>query len=90
MEKSELTAGIFATYPRPGISLFQAFSNEVIGTFLLILCVKSVTDKNNRKPADGLEPVLIGLSVFTIGASIGTVFFVIKKVFKIYLNRKIN
>lgn len=71
MPKTELTAGVFATYPRDGVSLSQAFMNEMMGTFFLVLCVRSVTDRHNAKPTDGMEPLLVGLVVFVIGASMG-------------------
>jgi len=71
MEKSEQNAGIFATYPRPGISMPQAILDEIFGTMLLVLCVKSITDSNNDKPPSGFEPLFIGLTVFTIGSSFG-------------------
>lgn len=71
MPKDESTAGIFATYPRPGVTRSQAFMNEVVATFFLVLCVRSIVDKNNNKPSNGMEPLFIGLTVFTIGASMG-------------------
>jgi len=71
MEKTEETAGIFATYPRENVRLSQAFMNEVVGTFFLVLCVRAIVDKNNNKPPGGTEALFIGLVVFTIGASMG-------------------
>lgn len=71
MEKSEQNAGIFATYPRSGISMPQAILDEIFGTMLLVLCVKSITDSNNGKPPNGFEPLFIGATVFTIGSSFG-------------------
>lgn len=71
MDKTDSTAGIFATYPRDNISLIQAFSDEIFGTMLLVLCIEAINDNNNSKPPSGFEPFFAGITVFTIGSSYG-------------------
>ena len=80
------TAGIFATYPREDVTLIQglllifllicyflflALLDEIIGTIMLVLCLKSLIDRENDKPPAGFEPFFVGITVFTIGAAFG-------------------
>uniref|UniRef100_A0A8C4DA90 Aquaporin 7 n=1 Tax=Dicentrarchus labrax TaxID=13489 RepID=A0A8C4DA90_DICLA len=52
------TAGIFATYPAPYLSLLAGFIDQVFGT--------------NKPAAAGSEPVAVGLLVLLIGISLGS------------------
>ncbi|KAG8227817.1 hypothetical protein J437_LFUL010975 [Ladona fulva] len=65
------TAGIFATYPADHLSLLIGFCDQVLGTFILLLAVCAITDKKNMQVPQGLVPLLIGLVVVAIGASLG-------------------
>lgn len=65
------TAGIWATYPQPYLSIWNGFVDQVVGTALLVGCVFAIIDKNNNSPDQGVVPVMIGLVVFIIGATFG-------------------
>lgn len=38
---------------------------------LLVGCICAITDKRNTSPPNGVIPIVIGLVVFTIGATFG-------------------
>jgi len=65
------TLGVFVTAPHPGISLWQAFMAELVGTALLLALILALVDEHNGAVRGALTPLLIGLSVATIGAIIG-------------------
>jgi MIP family channel proteins len=65
------TAGIFATYPQPFISIAGGFLNEALGTALLMGAILGITDRRNSPAPAGLTPVVVGLLVMAIGASFG-------------------
>ena len=44
------TAGIFATYPQPFLSLASGFVDQVVGTALLMTGVLALTDQRNAGP----------------------------------------
>jgi MIP family channel proteins len=64
------TAGIFATYPQPYLSLFGGFVDQVVGTALLMLGIFAIGDRRNAGPAT-LGPVLVGALVVAIGMAFG-------------------
>jgi len=68
---SMATAGIFATYPSPDISQLTGFMDQILGTGLLLFCVRGITDDRNAKVPAYLQPFLIGLIVINIGISFG-------------------
>ena len=65
------TAGIFATYPQPYLSLGGGFLDQVVGTALLMLGIFAISDRRNAGPVAG-GPVLVGGLVAVIGMSFGT------------------
>lgn len=65
------TAGIFATYPQPFLSLAGGFVDQVVGTALLLAGVLAITDDRNGAPPGWLAAPLIGLLVVAIGVSFG-------------------
>jgi len=65
-----VTAGIFATYPQPYVGAVGAFISEFIGTFMLLLIILATGDKNNF-PAGPSTPIVLGLTLLVIGASLG-------------------
>jgi MIP family channel proteins len=67
---AKATAGIFATYPQPYLSLFGGFVDQVVGTALLLLVIFALADRKNAGPAAG-GPVLVGALVMVIGMSFG-------------------
>nr|XP_020484999.1 aquaporin-7-like [Labrus bergylta] len=66
------TAGIFATYPAPYLSLLAGFIDQVFGTAILLLCLMALGDQKNKPAAAGSEPVAVGLLVLLIGISLGS------------------
>lgn len=65
------TAGIFATYPQPFLSLGGGFVDQVVGTALLLVGVLAITDARNLTPPGWLAAPLIGLLVVAIGVAFG-------------------
>lgn len=64
-------AGIFSTYPNPHIGVGQAFLVEIVITAVLMALIMALTDDGNGIPRGPLAPLLIGLLVAVIGASMG-------------------
>jgi MIP family channel proteins len=66
------TAGIWATYPQPFLSVFPGgFVDQVVGTALLVGVILGITDSRNSPAPAGLAPVIVGLLVVLIGATFG-------------------
>jgi MIP family channel proteins len=66
------TAGIWATYPQPFLSVFPGgFIDQVVGTALLVGVIFGITDNRNSPAPAGVAPVIVGLLVLLIGASFG-------------------
>ncbi len=70
VESLEL-AGIFSTYPNPHINFVQAFAVEMVITAILMGVIPALTDDGNGIPRGPLAPLLIGLLIAVIGASMG-------------------
>ncbi len=64
-------AGIFSTYPNPHIGVGQAFLVEMVITAVLMALIMALTDDGNGIPRGPLAPLLIGLLIAVIGASMG-------------------
>ena len=67
----EGTAGIFATYPQPFLSIMGGFVDQVVGTALLMAGVLAVTDQRNNAAPGWLTPILVGGIVVAIGVAFG-------------------
>jgi MIP family channel proteins len=65
------SAGIFATYPQPFLSIMGGFVDQVVGTALLMAGVLAVTDQRNNAAPGWLTPVLVGGIVVAIGVAFG-------------------
>ncbi len=65
------TAGIFATYPQPFLSLAGGLVDQIVGTALLLLLVFALGDARNFAPEPRLSPILVGLAVLLIGMTFG-------------------
>jgi MIP family channel proteins len=65
------TAGIFATYPQPHLSIAGGVVDQVVGTALLMAGVLAVTDQRNQAPPAWLGAPLIGALVVAIGVAFG-------------------
>jgi MIP family channel proteins len=72
VEGATATAGIFATYPKPYLSIAGGFVDQVVGTMLLMAGVLAVTDQKNVAPPAWLTAPLVGLLVVAIGVAFGT------------------
>ena len=66
------TANIFATYPKPYLTLMGGFVDQFVGTLLLMVGVLAVTDQSNTAPPGWLSPILVGGIVVAIGVAFGT------------------
>lgn len=65
------TAGIFSTYPHASLSFFGAIAVEFVITAVLMFGILALGDENNGTNRGAMNPLLIGLLVATIGASLG-------------------
>jgi len=66
------TAGIWATYPQPFLSVFPGgVVDQIVGTALLVGVIFGITDTRNSPAPAGLVPVIVGLLVVLIGATFG-------------------
>jgi len=66
------TAGIWATYPQPFLSVFPGgVVDQIVGTALLVALIFAITDNRNSPAPAGLAPVVVGLLVVLIGATFG-------------------
>lgn len=65
------TAGIWATYPQPYLSLGGGLVDQIVGTALLVICVFALTDNRNAAPVSYLTPAMIGAVVLAIGIAFG-------------------
>ncbi|MEO6809652.1 MAG: MIP family channel protein [Isosphaeraceae bacterium] len=63
-------AGVFATYPAYD-DLWRNLFSEFLGTAILMAGIRALTDPRNTEPARGLQPILIGVVVWSIGLSLG-------------------
>ena len=65
------TAGIFATYPQPFLSLAGGLVDQVVGTALLLLVIFALGDAKNLAPEPRSAPLLVGGLVVLIGMTFG-------------------
>ncbi len=63
-------AGVFATYPAFDTIWRNVFS-EFLGTAVLLLGVRALTDRRNAAPGGYVEPLALGGLVWAIGLSLG-------------------
>jgi glycerol uptake facilitator protein len=70
VESLEL-ASAFTTYPNAAISVGQAFLVEAVITTVLMCVIMALGDDKNGLPRGALAPLLVGLLVALIGASMG-------------------
>lgn len=69
---AQATAGIWATYPQPFLSVFPGgFIDQIVGTMMLMLVIFAVSDARNAPPLGGMAPLIVGLLVAAIGMSFG-------------------
>ena len=65
------TAGIWATYPQPYLSIAGGFVDQVVGTALLLMGLFALVDAKNANLPHYVVPVAAGALVLTIGATFG-------------------
>jgi MIP family channel proteins len=65
------SAGVFATYPQPFLSVMGGFVDQLVGTALLMVGVLAVTDQRNNAAPGWMTPVLVGGLVVAIGVAFG-------------------
>jgi MIP family channel proteins len=65
------TAGIFATYPQPFLSIAGGLVDQIVGTALLVIGVFAIGDAKNMAAPSWMGPVLVGLLVVGIGVAFG-------------------
>jgi glycerol uptake facilitator protein len=63
-------AGVFATYPAFDVTWRNVLS-ESLGTAVLLLGVRALTDRRNAAPGGYVEPLALGALVWAIGLSLG-------------------
>lgn len=63
-------AGVFATYPAFDVAWRNVFS-EFLGTAVLLMGVRALTDRRNAAPGGYVEPLALGALVWAIGLSLG-------------------
>uniref|UniRef100_A0A8C5QCK9 Aquaporin 10 n=1 Tax=Leptobrachium leishanense TaxID=445787 RepID=A0A8C5QCK9_9ANUR len=66
------TASIFSSYPAPYLSLRNGFLDQVMGAAMLMVGILAIVDAQNKPVPKGLEPVVVGMLVFSIGLSMGS------------------
>lgn len=65
-------AGVFFTAPAPGITVWHAFSDEIILTAILVFGIFAITEQyNEMAPGANFGALIIGFLVAAIGASMG-------------------
>ena len=65
------TAGIFATYPQPFLSIAGGLVDQIVGTALLLIGVLAIGDAKNMATPSWMGPILVGLLVVGIGVAFG-------------------
>jgi MIP family channel proteins len=65
------TAGIWATYPAPWLTVGNGFFDQMVGTGFLLAGIFALNDESNSAPSSALRPILAGMLVFAIGTSFG-------------------
>jgi glycerol uptake facilitator protein len=63
-------AGVFCTFPAFGVT-WRNLLSEILGTAVLMVGVRALTDHRNAGPRSDLQPLLIGFLVWSIGLSLG-------------------
>ncbi|KAM9320396.1 aquaporin-3-like [Gastrophryne carolinensis] len=68
---TQATAGIFASYPSEHLSVINGFTDQVIATAALMICILAILDEANNAAPRGLQPFVIGIVVLLVGLSMG-------------------
>ena len=68
---TKATQGIFSTSPDANVSVFTAFTDQMIGTAILVAVIFALTSAVNNPPLSNMGPLVIGLLVVAIGLGWG-------------------
>ena len=68
---TKVTQGIFSTSPDANVSMVTAFSDQMIGTAILVAVIFALTSAVNNPPLANTGPLIIGLLVVAIGLGWG-------------------
>lgn len=70
-DHTKATQGIFSTSPDANVSMFTAFSDQMIGTAILVAVIFALTSAVNNPPLANMGPLIIGFLVVAIGLGWG-------------------
>ncbi|KAH9980301.1 aquaporin-like protein [Lactifluus volemus] len=65
------TGELFGSYALDYMSAPNCFFDEFLGTFVLLLVVFAITDKNNGPPPPGLVPLVVFIAILGIAVGFG-------------------
>ena len=68
---TKLTQRIFSTSPDANVTMMTAFSDQMIGTAILVAVIFALTSAVNNPPLGNMGPLVIGLLVVAIGLGWG-------------------
>jgi glycerol uptake facilitator protein len=68
---TKATQGIFSTSPDANVSMVTAFTDQMIGTAILVAVIFALTSAVNNPPLANIGPLVIGLLVVAIGLGWG-------------------
>jgi glycerol uptake facilitator protein len=70
-QHTKATQGIFSTSPGADVTIWTAFSDQVVGTAILVAVIFALTSAVNNPPLSNMGPLVIGLLVVAIGLGWG-------------------
>ncbi|MFM9034217.1 MAG: MIP/aquaporin family protein [Mycobacterium sp.] len=70
-DHTKATQGIFSTSPDANVSIYTAFTDQMIGTAILVAVIFALTSAVNNPPLANTGPLIIGLLVVAIGLGWG-------------------
>lgn len=70
-EHTKATQGIFSTSPDANVTVYTAFTDQMIGTAILVAVIFALTSAVNNPPLANTGPLVIGLLVVAIGLGWG-------------------
>ncbi|MGI9162223.1 MAG: MIP/aquaporin family protein [Mycobacterium sp.] len=70
-DHTKATQGIFSTSPDANVSMLTAFSDQMIGTAILVAVIFALTSAVNNPPLANIGPLIIGFLVVAIGLGWG-------------------
>ncbi|KAJ3512681.1 hypothetical protein NLJ89_g3385 [Agrocybe chaxingu] len=70
-QRTQQTAGLFATYALDYMTAVSCFFAEFLGTAILAFMIMAATDKNNAAPPLYLLPLVIFLTLLGLGVALG-------------------